>query len=112
MSLTSLLKAGTGPVREWFEANFPETQRVCTDANRELRGGAPAKTPCAVAPVPGTDHSLVGTAVGYVLSAHLREDALDETVATHGAALLDNPLSRWVAPQLVERAGGRSDPRA
>jgi hypothetical protein len=104
MSLTSLLKAGTGPVREWFEANFPETQRVCTDANRELRGGAPAKTPCAVAPVPGTDHAMVGTTVGYVLSAHLREDALQETVAMHAAALLVRPLGPRAAPQLVERA--------
>jgi hypothetical protein len=63
MSLTSLLRAGRGPVWDWFEATFPETQRVCTSANRVLRAGG-TKEPCTVPPVPGADHSLVGTSVG------------------------------------------------
>jgi hypothetical protein len=83
VSLSSLLSTG-GPVRTWFETYFVETKAFCADANRELRGG-PAKDPCVVAPVPGTDHAFVGTAAGYILSAHLREDALERTVATEGA---------------------------
>jgi hypothetical protein len=61
---------------------------------------------------PGTDASLVGTAIGYVLSAHLRDDALDETVATTGARLLDRPLSGMhplpseVERRVVERVRG------
>jgi hypothetical protein len=84
VSLASLLRAGRGPVWDWFETNLPETRRVCTNANRELRGGG-AKEPCAVPPVPGADRGLVGTSVGYRLSAHLRPDALDHTVATDAA---------------------------
>jgi hypothetical protein len=103
MSLTSLLRAGDGPFWEWFEANLPETQNVCTRANRELRGGG-AKEPCAVPPTPGTDHGLVGTAVGYLFSAHLRPTALDHTVATNAAALLDAPLrDADVPPSVIER---------
>jgi len=46
MSLTSLLRAGRGPVWDWFETTLPETQRLCTSANRELRGGGTkAKVP-------------------------------------------------------------------
>jgi hypothetical protein len=103
MSLTSLLRAGRGPVWDWFETNLPETQRLCTSANRELRGGG-TKEPCVVPPVPGTDHGLVGTAVGYLLSAHLRSDALDRTVATSAAMLLDGPLRRaQILPSVIER---------
>jgi len=103
MSLTSLLRLGRGPVWDWFETNLPETQRLCTSANRELRGGG-TKEPCAVPPVPGTDHGLVGTAVGYLLSAHLRSDALDSTVATSAARLLDGPLRRaHIPPSAIER---------
>jgi hypothetical protein len=93
MSLTGLVRAGRGPVRDWLETNLPGTQRLYTTANRELRGGG-TKEPCAVPPAPGTDPELVGTAVGYLLSAHLRPDALDRTVATNAAALLDGPLRR------------------
>ncbi len=103
MSLTSLLRAGRGPVWNWFETNLPETQRLCTSANRELRGGG-TKEPCAVPPVPGTDHGLVGTAVGYLLSAHLRSDALDTTVATSAAMRLDGPLRHaQIPPSAIER---------
>jgi hypothetical protein len=90
VSLLSLIRE-PGPVREWFAGNFPETRSFAKSANRELRGGA-EKEPCAVAPVPGADAGLVGTAVGYVLSAYLREDALQETVATNGARLLDRSV--------------------
>lgn len=91
-------------MRNWFAENFAETQTVCTDANRELRGG-PAKEPCIVPPVPGSDAALTGTAVGYLLSAHLRENALETTVATHAAQLLDRPLRGRgkFPPSLVER---------
>jgi hypothetical protein len=103
MSLTSLLRSGRGPVWDWFEATLPETQRLCTSANRALRGGG-TKEPCAVPPVPGTDHGLVGTAVGYLLSAHLRPDALDRTVARSAAMLLDHPLRRAeISPSVIER---------
>jgi hypothetical protein len=103
MSLTSLVRAGRGPVWDWFETNLPETQRLCTSANRELRGGGTNES-CAVSPVPGTDHGLVGTAVGYLLSAHLRSDALDRTVATSAAMLLDGPLRRaQIPPSAIER---------
>jgi hypothetical protein len=103
MSLTSLLRAGRGPVWDWFETNLPETQRLCTSANRELRGGG-TKELCTVPPVPGTDHGLVGTAVGYLLSAHLRLDALDRTVATSAAMLLDGPLRHaQIPPSVIER---------
>jgi len=103
MSLTSLLHAGRGPVWDWFEANLPDTQSLCTRANRELRGGG-TKEPCAVPPVSGTDHGLVGTAVGYLLSAHLRPDALDRTVARSAAMLLDHPLRRAeISPSVIER---------
>jgi hypothetical protein len=104
VSLTSLLRAGKNPVRQWFADNFSETQSVCTDANRELRGG-PAKKPCVIPPVPGGDAALTRTAVGYLLAAHLRENALDTTVATHAAQLLDRPLRGRgkFPPSLVER---------
>lgn len=103
MSLTSLIGAGCGPVWDWFETNLPETRRVSTSANRELRGGS-AREPCVVPPVPGTDHGLVGTAVGYLLSAHLRPDALDQTVAFNAALLLNGPLRHAkTKPSVIER---------
>lgn len=73
MSLVGHLQRG--PVREWFEANFPNTRTIAGHANAVLRGG-PSHVPCAVPPVPGADRALVGHAVGYVLYAHLREGAL------------------------------------
>lgn len=103
MSLTTLLSAGRGPVWEWFDTSFPETRSVCAVANRELRGG-PAKRACLISPVRGTDHALVGTAVGYLLSAHLRADALDRTMATAGAHLLNRSLHGLATkPSRIER---------
>lgn len=80
MSLTSLIKDSKSPLAEWFAANFAETRRVGADTNQELRGG-PSNTPCVIAPPTGTDHGTVGTAVGYILNAHLREDAVRDTTA-------------------------------
>jgi hypothetical protein len=104
VSLTSLLRGRKNPVRDWFAENFSETQSVCAEANRELRGGS-AKEPCVVPPVVGADPALTGTAIGYLLAAHLRENALDTTVATHAARLLDRPLRGLgkFPPSLVER---------
>jgi hypothetical protein len=105
VSLTRLLRGGKNPVHDWFAENFRETHSVCTDANRHLREGS-TKEPCAVPLLPGADASLVGTAVGYLLSAHLCENALDATVATSSAQLLDRPLAGRIRfpPSLVERA--------
>jgi hypothetical protein len=103
MSLTGLLKIGRGPVWEWFAEHFPQTQRVSTHANRELRPGGTG-TPCVVPSVPGADRGLVGTTVGYVLSAHLRADGIDATVATSAARLLDGALHRApTRPSVIER---------
>jgi hypothetical protein len=109
MSLTGHIKLGRGePVFDWFAENFPNTREMATEVNRELRDG-PATKPCAV-PVPaGSDASLVGTAVGYVLSASLRDDAITSTVATTGARLLDRflrnlkPLPSAIERQIVSR---------
>jgi hypothetical protein len=104
MSLTGHIKLGPGePVFDWFAENFPNTREMATEVNRKLRDG-PATKPCAV-PVPaGSDASLVGTAVGYVLSASLRDDAITSTVATTGARLLDRPLRNLKPlPSAIER---------
>ncbi len=54
--------------------------------------------------VPGADRGLVGTTVGYVLSAHLRADGIDATVATVAARLLDSALRRTsTRPSVIER---------
>jgi hypothetical protein len=101
--LTGLLKRGHGPVWEWFAERFPHTQPVSTRANRALRAGG-TDEPCAVPSVPGADRGLVGTTVGYVLSAHLRPDGIDTTVATSAARLLDGALRRApTRPSMIER---------
>lgn len=87
MSLLTLI-GEPGPVRDWLAANFGHTPSVCRAANRELRGGS-EKEPCAVPPVPGTEHGLVGTAVGYVLAAHLRQDGVEHATAMNGARMVD-----------------------
>jgi hypothetical protein len=103
MSLTSLIKDSKSPLAEWFAATFPETRRVGADANQQLRGG-PSTTPCVIAPPAGTDHGTVGTAVGYVLNAHLREDGLRDTTASRGAALLSGAIGPHVRdPREVEQ---------
>jgi hypothetical protein len=103
VSLTGLLRAGRGAVWEWFAEHFPQTQCVSTQANRELRPGG-AETPCVIPWVPDADRGLVGTTVGYVLSAHLRADGIDATVATVAAHLLDRALRRTLTrPSAIER---------
>jgi hypothetical protein len=104
MSLTGHIKQGRGdPVFDWFATHFPATSPVSTEVNRALRGGG-ANVPCVIPPTPGTNAGLVGTAVGYVLSAHLRAGALDSTVATCGALGLDRFVrTPRLAPSVFER---------
>jgi hypothetical protein len=104
MSLVQLLD-NPGPVREWFEARFPATHTVSRDANRVLRDGAmETDARCPVATPAGSDFTLVGHAVGYVLSAHLREHAVHESAAVWGAArLMRHATYRGVSPEAVER---------
>ena len=45
-----------------------------------------------VVPPAGTDHATVGTAVGYLLSTYLREDALENTVVRSGAEQLHRAI--------------------
>lgn len=97
-SLTRLIKAGAGTaVFDWFAENFPDTKALCSAANTELRGGPP-KTPCAVPRLAGSDGALIGTAVEYVLATHLREDALDESIAL------------WVADRILVPGWSRDLP--
>ncbi|MGC9222143.1 MAG: hypothetical protein ACP5H2_12530, partial [Solirubrobacteraceae bacterium] len=103
MSLTGLIDAGKGtPLWDWFSVYFPETHGFTTKVNRELRGG-PASTPCVVPRPEGSNAQLVGTAVGYVLSACLKEGSLRNTVAGHGGAQI------WAE---LQRAGIAYDPEA
>jgi hypothetical protein len=88
MSLTRHLKQ-PGPIRDWFTESFPHTQETAGQANRRLRGGHPVASTCEVAPPAGSDVALVGTAVEYILRAHLRAGAWERTVASRGAAMLD-----------------------
>lgn len=102
MSLTSQLSRSQSPLRKWLEQHFPATG-VSTPVNRVLRGG-PASLRCEVVPVTGSDAALVGTAVGYVLSAVLREDALDRTHALKGATVLGPIMPRGVPRDLPAQA--------
>ena len=86
VSLTSKLRGGI--VKDWFKIRFPNTQRFCTDANRELRDG-PTTVPCAIPRPQGSEASLVGQAVGYMLTAHLQERALDVSFAVTNVAILN-----------------------
>lgn len=86
VSLTSKLRSGI--VKDWFGVRFPNTQRFCMGANRELRDGA-TTVPCAIPRPQGSDASLVGQAVGYVLTAHLQETALDVSFAVTNVVILN-----------------------
>ena len=66
-------------LRSWLEANLPETRRLATEANRELRSGAET---CPTPPVAGADLGLVGTAVDYLLRSCLRVTSVEQTVAS------------------------------
>lgn len=85
MSLSSHLQSPSSPVRAWLEANLPETRRLATEVNRQLRGGA--KT-CPTPPVAGADLGLVGTAVDYLLRACLRVTSIERTVASRAVQQL------------------------
>lgn len=93
MSLSYHIKSPSSPVRAWLEANLPETRRLATEANRELRRGA--KT-CPTPPVPGADPGLVGTAVDYLLRACLRATSIERTVASRAVQQLggESPIGR------------------
>ncbi len=79
MSLSAHLRSPSSQVRAWFEDHFPRTQQVSTAANCLLRDG---RATCDLEPLPRSDSGLVGTAVDLALRAHLRERALERTVAT------------------------------
>jgi hypothetical protein len=93
MSLSSHIKTPSSPVRAWLEANLPETRRLATEANRELRSGAKA---CPTPPVPGADLGLVGTAIDYLLRACLRVTSSERTVASRAVQQLgrESPIGR------------------
>lgn len=82
VSLTSHINSPASPVRQWLEANLPETRRLARDTNRALRGEA---SECLVRPTSGADPGLVGTAVDYLLRACLRVTSIESTVATRAA---------------------------
>ena len=105
MSLHAHLRSRSSPVRAWFEESFPATRAVAMEANRSLRGGD-HRTACPVPPPRGSDCSLVGMAVDYLVRVHLRPDALDRTVAQTGAQMLDHRL-RGERAARVEREAVR-----
>lgn len=93
MSLSSHIKSPSSPVRAWLEANLPETRRLATEANRELRSGART---CPTPPVAGADLGLVGTAVDYLLRSCLRVRSIERTVASRAVQQLggESPIGR------------------
>ncbi len=65
MALTALLDVKQSPVRRFMERELPATAPVCKEANASVRAGRSGDPP--LAPGPGVDSGLVGTAVEYVL---------------------------------------------
>lgn len=99
MSLTSHLKNKRSPVYQWFAEHFPNTGRLATAANRQMRNGR-AVDDCLVPGLPGADASMVGTAVDYLLRACLLPGALDaQRSGSYGAWMLDQ------RPEIDGRAG-------
>lgn len=95
MSLTAHLSNKSSPVRQWVEDQFPRTHTLARDTNREL-----CRSDECVLPSPsGSDPSLVGTAVDYLLRACLRSTGLEKRVATHAVERLDR------LPRVAGRAG-------
>jgi hypothetical protein len=84
MSLSSHLKDKQSPVRLWLEQHFPETRSVSAIANQQLHSAGECPLPAST----GSDSSLVGTAIDYLLRACLRTDGLQRTTAATGAARL------------------------
>jgi hypothetical protein len=91
VSLSSHLADRGSPVRQWFEYQFPNTRRVALEANRELRAGEGS---CLVPPPAGSDPGLVGTAVDYLLRAHVGPDVLVNTVSRNAARFLSVEFPR------------------
>lgn len=82
MSLSSHLRDKRSPVRAWLVETFPHTRAVATEANRELCGSA---SRCLIPAPPGSDISLVGTGIDYLLRACLQVDSLETTAASRSA---------------------------
>jgi hypothetical protein len=99
MSLTKHLKS-RGPVRDWFMGQLPHTRDFAEAQNIRIRAGGGS---CRVPSVEGSDAQFVGTAVEYVLRAHLVERAQARTTATGGAADLDRRPELQTRPCEVER---------
>lgn len=79
MSLSSHLRDRESPVRAWLETCFPHTRQVSTEANRLVRNGRRA---CPLSPPAASESDVVGTAVDYLVRAHLSPTALDGTAAS------------------------------
>ncbi len=92
VSLTRHLRNSGSPVRVWLEARFPGTRQAATEANRFIRNGIDA---CPVKPPAAADVALVGTAVDYLVRAHLTPTALDSTVASRAG---------WTTQELAHKA--------
>lgn len=92
MSLNSHLRDRESPVRAWLETRFAHTRQVSTEANRFVRNG---RTACPISPPAASDASIVGTAVDYLVRAHLAPTALDSTVARKAA---------WRTQELAHKA--------
>ncbi len=69
----------------WFNRELPGTPLVAAEANRKIQAASPG----VVQLTEGADPALVGTAVDYLVRVSVRPGALDDSVAAHGAALLD-----------------------
>ncbi len=65
MALTALLDVKRSPVRRFMDRELPAAAPVCKEANAAVRAGRSGDPP--LAPGPGVDSGLVGTAVEYVL---------------------------------------------
>jgi hypothetical protein len=102
VSLTSLIKQ-KGPFRLWLEGNFANTKSVASSANQQLRVGVEQ---CPFGAPTGSDRGLVGSAVGYAISASIRSGALESSVATHGAVMLETAFDERFdpAPSKIERS--------
>jgi hypothetical protein len=100
LSLSSHLEDRSSPVRRWLEERFPETRRVTTRANRQLRGG---ESTCPIPRVAEADASLVGTALDYLLRACLRMTSIERTVATSAVQFLSQDPAVGTRAIEVER---------
>ncbi len=92
MSLSRHLRDRRSPVRAWLEAGFPRTRQAATQANRLLRNG---RDTCPVRPPAAAEVALVGTAVDYLVRAHLTPTALESTVASRAG---------WTTQELAHKA--------